>query len=92
MPSLPTLAVTGTNGKTTTTRMLGSIAKAAGHRPVVVTTVGVMVDGEERGMLPTAMSAFREFVASAEAEGGDLLCLEVTSRALAGGFAKRWKC
>jgi len=88
--TLTTLAVTGTNGKTTTTRMLGAIARAAGHRPVVVTTVGVMVDGEERGMLPTAMSAFREFVDSAEAEGGDLLCLEVTSRALAGGFAKRW--
>ena len=90
MARLPTLAVTGTNGKTTTTRMLGAIARAAGHRPVVVTTVGVVVDGEERGMLPTAMSAFRELMDSAEAEGADLLCLEVTSRALAGGFATRW--
>jgi len=82
--------VTGTNGKTTTTRMLGSIARAAGKRPAVVTTVGVAVDGEERGALPTSMAAFREFVAGAAAEGADLLCLEVTSRALAGGFAERW--
>ncbi len=87
---LPTLAVTGTNGKTTTTRMLGAIARAAGHRPAVVTTVGVAVDGEERGTLPTSMSAFRAFVSEAESEGADLLCLEVTSRALAGGFAERW--
>lgn len=86
---LPTLAVTGTNGKTTTTRMLGAIARAAGHRPVVVTTVGVMVDGEERGSIGTSMSAFNEFLASARDEGGDVLCLEVTSRALAGGFATR---
>lgn len=90
MARLPTLAVTGTNGKTTTTRMLGAIARAAAHRPAVVTTVGVAVDGEERGALPTAMSAFRAFVEGAQAEGADLLCLEVTSRALAGGFAKRW--
>ncbi len=90
MAELPTLAVTGTNGKTTTTRMLGAIARAAGHRPVVVTTVGVMVDGEERGTIGTSMSAFRELIDLARTEGSDLLCLEVTSRALAGGFAKRW--
>ena len=85
-----TLAVTGTNGKTSTTSMLGSIAAAAGRVPAVVTTVGVSVGGESRGELPQDMKSFRAFVQSAEAEGADVLCLEVTSRALAGGFARRW--
>lgn len=36
----PWLAVTGTNGKTTTVRMLTSILKAAGHRAVAAGNVG----------------------------------------------------
>ncbi|MDQ2750627.1 MAG: UDP-N-acetylmuramoyl-L-alanine--D-glutamate ligase [Actinomycetota bacterium] len=37
------LAVTGTNGKTTTVRMLESILRAAGHRALAVGNVGVSV-------------------------------------------------
>ncbi|MGX2997772.1 UDP-N-acetylmuramoyl-L-alanine--D-glutamate ligase [Streptomyces sp. JNUCC 64] len=49
----PWLAVTGTNGKTTTTRMLGSILRAAGLRVAEVGNIGTpivdVVLGQERG-------------------------------------------
>ncbi len=40
-PAIPWLAVTGTNGKTTTTLMLESILRAAGRRTVAAGNVGV---------------------------------------------------
>ena len=43
---VPIAAVTGTNGKTTTARMLAHIAKMAGHTPGLTTTDGVYIDGE----------------------------------------------
>ncbi|MCW2528526.1 MAG: UDP-N-acetylmuramoylalanine/D-glutamate ligase [Pseudonocardiales bacterium] len=39
----PWLAITGTNGKTTTVRMLESMLRAAGHRALAVGNVGVPV-------------------------------------------------
>ena len=42
---VPIAAVTGTNGKTTTARMLAHIAKMAGHTPGLTTTDGVYIDG-----------------------------------------------
>ena len=48
-PSLPTripiAAITGTNGKTTTSRMLSHILKTAGHVVGMTSTDGVYVDG-----------------------------------------------
>ena len=43
---IPIAAVTGTNGKTTTTRMLAHILKMAGHTVGMTTTEGVYVDGK----------------------------------------------
>ncbi len=43
---VPILAVTGTNGKTTTTRMLAHIMKMAGRRVGMTTTDGIYIDGE----------------------------------------------
>jgi UDP-N-acetylmuramoyl-L-alanyl-D-glutamate--2,6-diaminopimelate ligase len=43
--SLRCLGVTGTNGKTTTTYLLESIARAAGERVGVIGTVGARIDG-----------------------------------------------
>jgi cyanophycin synthetase len=43
---IPIALVTGSNGKTTTTRMLGRILRAAGHRVGCATTDGVQVDDE----------------------------------------------
>jgi cyanophycin synthetase len=42
---VPIAAVTGTNGKTTTCRMLAHITKMAGHTPGLTTTDGVYIDG-----------------------------------------------
>ena len=42
---VPIAAVTGTNGKTTTARMLAHIFKLAGHRVGLATTDGVYIDG-----------------------------------------------
>lgn len=43
---VPIAAITGTNGKTTTSRMLAHIAKMAGFTPGLTTTDGVYVDGQ----------------------------------------------
>ncbi len=43
---IPIAAVTGTNGKTTTARMLAHIQKLAGHHVGLTTTDGVYIDGQ----------------------------------------------
>ena len=43
---VPIACITGTNGKTTTARMLAHIAKMAGHTPGLTTTDGVYIDGQ----------------------------------------------
>ncbi|WP_375422936.1 Mur ligase family protein [uncultured Friedmanniella sp.] len=45
-PSVPVAAVTGTNGKTTTSRMLGHVARRAGRLVGWSSTDGVYLDGE----------------------------------------------
>ncbi|MEM7581870.1 MAG: cyanophycin synthetase [Acidobacteriota bacterium] len=42
---IPIAAITGTNGKTTTTRMVAHIFKMAGHHVGVATSDGVYIDG-----------------------------------------------
>ncbi len=43
---LPIACVTGTNGKTTTARMLAHVTKMAGYTPGLTTTDGVYIDGQ----------------------------------------------
>lgn len=43
---IPLVAVTGTNGKTTTSRLIARIAKTAGRAPGLASTAGVYIDGE----------------------------------------------
>jgi len=43
---VPIAAITGTNGKTTTARMLSHISKMAGYVPGLTTTDGVYIDGQ----------------------------------------------
>jgi cyanophycin synthetase len=43
---VPIAAITGTNGKTTTARMLAHIAKMAGYTTGLTTTDGVYIDGQ----------------------------------------------
>jgi cyanophycin synthetase len=42
---IPTIAVTGTNGKTTTTLAIANVMRMAGYRTGVTTTEGVFIDG-----------------------------------------------
>ncbi|MEM7292429.1 MAG: cyanophycin synthetase [Pseudomonadota bacterium] len=42
---IPVAAITGTNGKTTTTRMLSHIMKTSGHTVGMTSTGGVLIDG-----------------------------------------------
>ena len=44
---IPTLGITGTNGKTTTTRLIAHMAQVAGMHPGWCSTSGVYIDGEE---------------------------------------------
>lgn len=45
---IPTVLVTGSNGKTTTTRLLAAMATAAGRTPGLCSTEGVWVGGEQQ--------------------------------------------
>ncbi len=44
---VPIVAVTGTNGKTTTTRMIAHIMKTAGKKVGLTTTDGIYIDGQQ---------------------------------------------
>ncbi len=44
---IPAIAVTGTNGKTTTTRLLAHIMSCAGHRPGWSSSSGVYINGTQ---------------------------------------------
>jgi len=60
----PTVAITGTNGKTTTTELLGEIGRAAGRRTVVAGNVGTplsAVADEKPELLVLEVSSFQLF-------------------------------
>lgn len=85
-----TIGVTGTNGKTSTTRLIAAALRAAGHPVLEITTLGVRSDDRprERG------KSFRDFLAhleAAAAEGARHAAIEATSQALAGGYARAWR-
>ena len=46
---IPIAAITGTNGKTTTSRMLAHVIKACGYTVGLTTTDGIYVDGKTNG-------------------------------------------
>ncbi|MET0865266.1 MAG: Mur ligase family protein [Nakamurella sp.] len=46
-PAIPVVAVTGTNGKTTTTRLIAHLVKAGGRVPGWSSTDGIFIDGVE---------------------------------------------
>lgn len=87
--ALQTIAVTGTNGKTTTTSMVSAIVAAAGQTSAHLTTLGSYVDGERLPASPPA-TEFLDTVEAAIARGTTTFALEVTSKALRSGWAQQW--
>lgn len=81
---LTTAAVTGTNGKTTTTYLLASIFRAAGMRPGVVGTTGALIDGRPVPFARTTPEApdLHRLLARMEAEGVGAVALEASSHGL----------
>ncbi|MET0999760.1 MAG: Mur ligase family protein [Marmoricola sp.] len=81
-PRVPVVAVTGTNGKTTTSRMIAHIARESGHLVGWSNTDGIYVDGElvEAGDYSGPSGAGRvlahenvDFAVTETARGGILL-------------------
>ena len=89
--ALTSVGVTGTNGKTSTTRFvaaaLGTLA-----RPVAwTTTVGSFLDDEPFATEKT-YAGFLHLLRTAVDRGGKACALEMTSEALARGFGRAWPC
>lgn len=76
--------VTGTNGKTSTTHLLGAILEAAGVRTGVVGTVGVTLNGERQSLERTTPDAgdLQPLLRHLRDRGAQAVCMEVSSHAL----------
>jgi len=85
-----TIGVTGTNGKTSTTHLIASAI--AVRRPPVLTvgTIGYFL-GAERLQVERTAQGFFDAAHRAHDEGARYAAVECTSRALANGYAKRWR-
>jgi UDP-N-acetylmuramoyl-L-alanyl-D-glutamate--2,6-diaminopimelate ligase len=81
------LGVTGTNGKTTTTYLLESGLRGAGHRTGIVGTVGTIIDGVSFATSKTTPEAteLHGLLAVMRERGVTAVAMEVSSHALAMG-------
>jgi UDP-N-acetylmuramoyl-L-alanyl-D-glutamate--2,6-diaminopimelate ligase len=81
---LRVVGVTGTNGKTTTTHMLESIASASGIQQALIGTVGARINGAPHPVKRTTPEAsdFQRLLAEMAAVGVDVAAVEVSSHAL----------
>lgn len=84
---LAVVGVTGTNGKTTVTHYVESIARTAGVATGLIGTVGVRVGDESIGSDRTTPEAtdFQRLLAKMRDRGCQLVAVEVSSHALALG-------
>lgn len=91
-----TVGITGTNGKTTTTAWVAAalrrLAASKGLGPVArATTVGFFLD-DEPVVREKSYTGFVEGMHTCFERGGRYAAVELTSEALAKGFAKAWQC
>ncbi len=82
--SMRVIGITGTNGKTSTTYMLESIAKAAGLSPGVIGTVDYRWRGRREASPNTTPESrdLQELIARMASDGVDCLIMEVSSHGL----------
>lgn len=84
--NMQVVAVTGTNGKTTTCTFINEIFKAAGLKTAVFTTAFLEIDGRNEfnasHMTVPSAWAVQKFMSRAKRAGVDWVILEVTSHAL----------
>jgi UDP-N-acetylmuramoyl-L-alanyl-D-glutamate--2,6-diaminopimelate ligase len=88
---LATVGVTGTNGKTTATTFVAAALGTIVAPVARITTVGKYV-GDERLALGATHADFIETMRLCRERGGRLAAIELTSEALARGFARAWPC
>jgi UDP-N-acetylmuramoyl-L-alanyl-D-glutamate--2,6-diaminopimelate ligase len=83
--ALMMVGVTGTNGKTTTTRMVAAILRAAGRRVGTIGTLGSELDGVPIPSEHTTPEAdeLQMLLARMRDEGANAVVMEVSSHALA---------
>jgi UDP-N-acetylmuramoyl-L-alanyl-D-glutamate--2,6-diaminopimelate ligase len=83
--SLLLVGVTGTNGKTTTTRMVAAILRAAGRRVGTIGTLGAELDGQPIPSEHTTPEAdqLQSLLARMKNLGAEAVVMEVSSHALA---------
>jgi len=77
---IPLVAITGTNGKTTTTWMTCAIARAAGFHAGLASTVGVVIDGD--CLVPGDMSGLIGHRRVLESDVADFGALETARGAI----------
>jgi UDP-N-acetylmuramoyl-L-alanyl-D-glutamate--2,6-diaminopimelate ligase len=86
---LTSVGVTGTNGKTSTTRLLAAALGSIARPALEVTTVGTALGGAELAVAKSYQGTLAA-VRTALDRGARFAALEVTSEVLALGFAQRW--
>ncbi len=85
------VGITGTNGKTTTTYLVESIAAHAGYTCGVIGTVGVKVDGHSKEAAHTTPESpdLQQIFATMRDAGCEVVSMEVSSHAL--DLERVWK-
>ena len=83
---LRVIAVTGTNGKTTTINYINEILKEAGHKTAMFSTALIEIDGNTQlndlNATVGTTERMQEFFRDAKKAGVDFVVLEITSHAL----------
>lgn len=85
------VGITGTNGKTSTTTWLAHALAGSSVECIRVTTLGVFL-GDEELQVDNSYAGVLEALKRAKDRGARFVAMEMTSEALAKGYAKAWPC